>query len=361
MFVSTDAGGADSAAAASRAISPVAGTTDLLWVSNTESDVFRVGQDRPGLLPRRRAAGSRRRTSPGRGRSPRRTCRRTSRRFRSSTSARACSRRCRAPTQAAEAVLLAQIPQTARVSKTVQAPEVTYQGGTPEFQPIEKTTVAARRQHRQGHHQGRRPLLHVLPGRLVHVDDARPARGRSPATCRRRSTRSRSARRPTPSPTSPSRTSNDDAVVFATAPAFTGMMVAWGCAVWGTGYYYPPYYGFHGGYPDLLPALSDLRLRRVVQPVDRRVHARRRRLRPVRRRRRARSATTRGPAPTRAARSAYGPYGARGAASGLQPAHRRLRRDAAGLERLRQLGLDRRCSAAISGPARSATPTTSPA
>ena len=44
-------------------------------------------------------------------------------------------------TQAAEAVLLAQIPQTARVSKTLQAPEVAYQGGTPEFQPIEKTTV----------------------------------------------------------------------------------------------------------------------------------------------------------------------------------------------------------------------------
>ena len=44
-------------------------------------------------------------------------------------------------TQAAEAILLAQVPQTARVSKTVQAPEVEYQGGTPEFQPIEKTTV----------------------------------------------------------------------------------------------------------------------------------------------------------------------------------------------------------------------------
>ena len=43
--------------------------------------------------------------------------------------------------------------------------------------------------------------------------------------------------------------SNDDAVVFATAMAFTGVMVAWGCAVWGTGYYYPPYYGFAGGYP----------------------------------------------------------------------------------------------------------------
>ena len=44
--------------------------------------------------------------------------------------------------QAAEAVLLAQVPQTARVSKkTVKAPEVAYQG-EPEFQPIEPTTVA---------------------------------------------------------------------------------------------------------------------------------------------------------------------------------------------------------------------------
>ena len=31
---------------------------------------------------------------------------------------------------------------------------------------------------------------------------------------------------------------------------YTGVMVAWGCAVWGSGYYYPPYYGgFYGGYP----------------------------------------------------------------------------------------------------------------
>ena len=45
-------------------------------------------------------------------------------------------------TQAAEAVLLAQIPQTARVNKKqVKAPEVAYQGD-PKFEPIEKTTVA---------------------------------------------------------------------------------------------------------------------------------------------------------------------------------------------------------------------------
>jgi len=44
--------------------------------------------------------------------------------------------------QAAEAVLLAQVPQTAKVNKQdVKAPEVEYQGD-PKFEPIEKTKVA---------------------------------------------------------------------------------------------------------------------------------------------------------------------------------------------------------------------------
>src|SRR5262249_16699587 len=44
--------------------------------------------------------------------------------------------------QAIEAVLLAQVPQTARVNrKELPAPEVTYQGGSPEFKPIESTSL----------------------------------------------------------------------------------------------------------------------------------------------------------------------------------------------------------------------------
>ncbi len=46
--------------------------------------------------------------------------------------------------------------------------------------------------------------------------------------------------------------STSDAVVFATAMAYTGLMVAWGCAVWGTGYYYPPYIHY-GAYPIYYP------------------------------------------------------------------------------------------------------------
>ena len=46
---------------------------------------------------------------------------------------------------------------------------------------------------------------------------------------------------------------SNDAVVFATAAAYTGLMVAWGCAVWGTGYYYPPYVWYGGAYPIYRP------------------------------------------------------------------------------------------------------------
>ena len=43
---------------------------------------------------------------------------------------------------------------------------------------------------------------------------------------------------------------DDEWVTFAAAAGYTGMMMAWGCAVWGTGYYYPPYWGYYGGgYP----------------------------------------------------------------------------------------------------------------
>jgi hypothetical protein len=47
--------------------------------------------------------------------------------------------------------------------------------------------------------------------------------------------------------------STPDAVVFVAAAAYTGMMVAWGCAVWGTGYYYPPYVYYGARYPVYYP------------------------------------------------------------------------------------------------------------
>ena len=44
---------------------------------------------------------------------------------------------------------------------------------------------------------------------------------------------------------------NDEWVTFAYVAAYTGLMIGWGCAVWGSGYYYPPYGygGFYHPYP----------------------------------------------------------------------------------------------------------------
>ena len=41
--------------------------------------------------------------------------------------------------------------------------------------------------------------------------------------------------------------------MYAAAAGYTGMMVAWGCTVWGSGWYYPPYWGYGGDYPYYYP------------------------------------------------------------------------------------------------------------
>ena len=225
----------------------VQGAKELLWVNNTESDVFRMGLKGPVYYlvagrwfsapdftgpwtfattslppdfkliplehPRSRVLAS----VPG-------------------------------TTQAAEAILLAQIPQTARVSRTLQAPEVAYQGGTPEFQPIEKTTVQRAINTDKDIFKigdlyymcfqgvwfmaktatGPWAVTAEVPKQIYEIPVSSPSHSVTYVTVQE---------------------SSNDAVVYATAAAYTGAMVAWGCMVWGTGYYYPPYYGFYGGYP----------------------------------------------------------------------------------------------------------------
>jgi hypothetical protein len=46
---------------------------------------------------------------------------------------------------------------------------------------------------------------------------------------------------------------DDEWVTFAYVAGYTGMMVAWGCVVWGSGWYYPPYIGWGGYYPGYYP------------------------------------------------------------------------------------------------------------
>ncbi len=155
--------------------------------------------------------------------------------------------------QAAEAVLLAQVPQTARVKKgELKAPEVAYQGD-PQFQKVEKTSVERAVNTDkdiikvgdmyymcfQGvWFMGKSPtgpweVASKVPGEIYEIPASSPAHNVTYVTVE---------------------DDDDEWVTFATVAAYTGVMIAWGCAVWGTGYYHPPYWGWYGGgYPYYYP------------------------------------------------------------------------------------------------------------
>jgi len=152
--------------------------------------------------------------------------------------------------QAAEAILLAQIPQTARVNKKqMKAPEVAFQGGQPEFKPIEQTTVQRAVNTDKdvfligGKYYmcyqgvwfesatsatGPWTVASSVPQEIYKIPPSNPANHVTYVTVE---------------------DDDDEWVTFAAAAGYTGMMVAWGCMVWGSGWYYPPYYGWYGGYP----------------------------------------------------------------------------------------------------------------
>jgi hypothetical protein len=225
---------------------PVMGTR-LQWVSNTESDVFRMGTTGPVyFLISGRWFSAPSFTGPWTFVTPN-----LPEDFKKIPLSHDRSRVLASvpgTDQAAEAVLLAQIPQTARVSKKeIKAPEVEYDG-QPKFEPIEKTTVARAVNTDkdiikvgdlyymcfQGvWFMGRSPegpweVTGSVPGQIYEIPVSSPAHNVTYVTVE---------------------DDDDDAIVFATAAAYTGMMVAWGCAVWGSGWYYPPYVAYGGFYP----------------------------------------------------------------------------------------------------------------
>jgi hypothetical protein len=228
----------------------VQGAKELLWVSNTESDVFRMGKAGPVyFLVAGRWFSAPDFTGPWTFATPNLPAD-----FKAIPLDHPRSRvRASVPgtDEAIEAVLLAEIPQTARVNKDLKAPEVQYQG-QPEFQPIEKTTVERAVNTDkdiikvgdlyymcfQGvWFMGQAPtgpweVTGSVPKQIYEIPASSPSYAVTYVTVQE---------------------SSSDAVVFATAMAYTGLMVAWGCAVWGTGYYYPPYI-YHGGlYPVYYP------------------------------------------------------------------------------------------------------------
>ena len=228
--------------------------TKLLWISNTESDVFRMGQTGPVYFlvagrwfsapdfkgPWTFATPS---LPPDFGKIPLEHPR--SRVLASIPGTQ----------QAAEAVLLAQVPQTARVNKKdLKAPEVEYQG-EPKFDAIPSTSVARAANTDkdiikvgdlyymcfQGvwfvskSPTGPWNVTSSVPKEIYEIPASSPAHSVTYVTVEADDN------------------DNDEWVTFAAVAGYTGVMMAWGCAVWGTGYYYPPYYGFYGGYPYYYP------------------------------------------------------------------------------------------------------------
>jgi len=154
--------------------------------------------------------------------------------------------------QAIEAVLLASVPQRARVNKKeLKAPDVVYQGGTPEFKPIETTSV-------ERAVNTDKDIIKV--GDLYYMCFqgvwfmARSATGPWEVAG---SVPKEIYTIPASSPAyhvtyvveEKDNDDNDDWVKFVAFAGYTGMMIAWGCAVWGTGWYYPPYVWYGGYYP----------------------------------------------------------------------------------------------------------------
>jgi hypothetical protein len=229
----------------------VAAGSELLWVNNTESDLFRLGRTgRVYYLVAGRWFSAPDLGGPWTFATP--TLPPDFRRIGVEHPRARVLASVPGTSQAAEAVVLAQIPQTAKVSrKALAAPEVTYVG-TPQFQPIDRTTVA--RAVNTDKDVIRVGDLYYLCFQGVWFASTRPtgpwqvAASVPPAVY-------------TIPVSSPSHhvtyvtvvESNDDWVVYATAPGYTGVTIAWGCAVWGTGWYYAPYVWYGGPYPVYYP------------------------------------------------------------------------------------------------------------
>jgi hypothetical protein len=218
----------------------VAGT-GLVWVSNTESDVFRMGKTGAVYyLVAGRWFSAPDFTGPWTFATP--TLPADFKKISLEHQRSRVLASVPGTDQAAEAVLLAQIPQTARVNKKeVKAPDVAFQGDA-KFEPIEKTPVERAVNTDKDVFKvnnlyymcyqgvwfvakgssGPWEVAESVPQEIYQIPVSSPAHHVTYVTVEE--------------------DDDDDWVVFAAAAGYTGMMVAWGCTVWGSGWYYPPYW-----------------------------------------------------------------------------------------------------------------------
>ena len=232
---------------------PVPGT-GLLWVSNTEADLFRLGESGPFyyLVAGRwfRATSLNSSWTFATPDLPEDFKKISLEHPRSRVLASVPG-----TDQAAEAVLLAQVPQIARVNKKeIKAPEVIYQG-EPQFEAIpgtslqravntDKEIIKAGTEYYMCYQgvwfmasgpAGEWHLATNIPAEIYQIPPSSPIHDVTYVTIEKDDNDS------------------DDWVTYAAVGGYTGMMIGWGCAVWGTGWYYPPYYWGGGYYPIYYP------------------------------------------------------------------------------------------------------------
>ena len=225
--------------------------TGLLWISNTESDLFRMGKDGPVyyLVAGRwfRAPNLNGNWTFATPDLPEDFKRISVEHPRSRVLASVPGTQ-----QAAEAVLLAQVPQYARVDRNeIKAPDVVYQG-EPQFDLIPGTALLRasntdKEVIKAGHTyylcfqgvwfmsenpKGPWALATDIPPEIYNIPPSSPAHSVTYV-----------------------KVENADSqyVTYASYAGYTGLMIGWGCAVWGTGWYYPPYYWYGGYYPIYYP------------------------------------------------------------------------------------------------------------
>jgi hypothetical protein len=233
----------------------VTGTQDLLWVSNTESDVFRLGKTGPiYYLVAGRWFSAPDFTGPWTFATPK-----LPEDFKKIPLEHERSRVLASvpgTDQAIEAILISQIPQTARVDRTkIEAPAVSY-NGAPEFTAIEGTSLQRAVNTDKDVIQfgadfyycnqgvwftskaaaGPWQVATTIPAEIYKIPASSPSHHVTYVVVEADDN------------------NNDEWVTFAYVAGYTGLMIGWGCAVWGSGWYYPPYayggiyYPHFGGY-----------------------------------------------------------------------------------------------------------------
>src|ERR1044072_1629523 len=228
---------------------PVPGTS-LLWVSNTESDLFATGTDGPlyYLVAGRwfRAPNFYGHWTFATPNLPEDFRRISLEHPRSRVLASVPGTQ-----QAAEAVLLAQVPQIARVNKKeTRARDVVYQG-EPQFKNIKPTQL--QRAVNTDKDIVKVGDLYYLCFQGIWFMSSTPKGPWTLATSVPKEIYEIPASSPVNNVTyvtvEEDDDSNDDWVTYAAVAGYTGMMIGWGCTGWGTGWYCPPYYWAGAYYP----------------------------------------------------------------------------------------------------------------